>query len=344
MEEKRGASLLFSLWTRLYMFFHGSFITPPPFSMRFSSVMGHNGYVLMVNQTKGDKVKAIVMAGGFGNRLRPLTLSSPKPMLPLIGKPVLAHILDLLKRHQFSDVIITTHYLPEQIQDYFGDGRHMDMTLHYCVEESPLGTAGSVKNVQSYLDDEPFLVISGDIVTDIDLSRVVQFHRESSALATLTLTQVADPTQYGVVLTDQAGRIQQYLEKPSRQQAVSDFVNTGIYVLEPELLDDMKPNTVYDFSYDIFPRMLEQNDALFAYQAEGYWRDMGTMQSYQQSIADVCAGRVDLVRDETVEWMATNEPFVGPPVITHAAFGPLRKRKARISGTLQRKVPAKLPA
>jgi mannose-1-phosphate guanylyltransferase / phosphomannomutase len=252
-------------------------------------------------------LKAIVMAGGFGKRLRPFTRNCPKPMLPLIDKPVLAHILDLLKRHRFFEIIIAAHYLPEQIQDYFGDGRHMGMTLHYSVEESPLGTAGSVKKAQSYLDDEPFLVISGDIITDINLSQVVQFHREKDALATLALTHVADPTQYGVVITDHAGHIRQYLEKPGHQQVISNFVNTGIYVLEPTLLDDMKPNTACDFSYDIFPQMLNRNQALFGYLAEGYWRDMGTMQSYQQCLADVRAGKVKLMRDTTHGWIAIDE-------------------------------------
>jgi mannose-1-phosphate guanylyltransferase / phosphomannomutase len=291
------------------------------------------------------------MAGGFGNRLHPFTRNRPKPMLPLINQPVLAHILDLLKRHHFSEVIIATHYLPEQIQDYFGDGRHRGMTLHYSVEELPLGTAGSVKNAQAYLDDEPFLVISGDIVTDINLSQVVQFHREKDALATLALTHVADPTQYGVVITDHAGHIRRYLEKPGHQQVISNFVNTGIYVLEPELLDDMQPNTACDFSYDIFPQMLNRNQALFGYLAEGYWRDMGTMQSYQQSLVDVRAGKVNLIRDTTNGWMAANEAaklanasLAESLAITYAALVPLREQKPGISDALQQKVPTILLA
>jgi mannose-1-phosphate guanylyltransferase / phosphomannomutase len=253
-----------------------------------------------------EKMKAIVMAGGFGSRLHPFTLNCPKPMLPLINQPILAHILDLLKRHHFCDVIIATHYLPEQIQAYFGDGRHRGMTLQYSVEESPLGTAGSVKHAQAYLDDRPFLVISGDIVTDIDLARAVRFHRAKGALATLALTQVANPAEYGVVVSDQAGRIQHYLEKPGHQTVISNFVNTGIYVLEPTLLDDMQPCTAYDFSYDIFPQLLRQNAALYGCLAEGYWRDMGTMQSYQQCIADVRAGKVDLIQAGMNRPMATN--------------------------------------
>ncbi len=291
-------------------------------------------------------MKAIVMAGGFGSRLYPFTLNCPKPMLPLINQPVLAHILDLLKRHHIFDVVIAAHYLSEQIQEYFGDGRHQDMTLHYSVEKSPLGTAGSVKNAQPYLDDKPFLVISGDIVTDIDLSKVVRLHQEKRALATLALTHVADPTGYGVVVTDHAGRIRQYLEKPSHQSVISNFVNTGIYVLEPKLLDGMKPHTTYDFSYDIFPQMLKQNAALFGCLAEGYWRDMGTLQSYQQSIADVWAGKVDLSRAGTNRWAAMNgsvklpsTPFTESLALTCPVLDPPSEQKSKARDTRQREVP-----
>lgn len=249
-------------------------------------------------------MKAIVMAGGFGSRLYPFTLNCPKPMLPLVDQPVLAHILDLLRRHDFRDVIIATHYLPEHIPAYFGDGRQRGMTLHYSVEESPLGTAGCVKHAEVHLNDRPFLVISGDIVTDIDLSQVVQFHREKGALATVALTQVADPTGYGVVVTDQTGRIRHYLEKPDPQAALSNLVNTGIYVLDPALLDHMEPGAAYDFSYDIFPQLLKQNAELYGFPAEGYWRDMGTIQSYQQCIADVLAGKVDLMRTGAAQPLA----------------------------------------
>lgn len=291
-------------------------------------------------------MKAIVMAGGFGSRLYPFTLNCPKPMLPLINQPVLAHILDLLKRHHIFDVVIATHYLPEQIQDYFGDGRRQDMRLQYSVEKLPLGTAGCVKNAQPYLDDKPFLVISGDIVTDINLSQVVRFHREKRAVATLALTHVADPTGYGVVITDQAGRIRQYLEKPSHQSIISNFVNTGIYVLEPKLLDSMKPHTTYDFSYDIFPQMMKQNAALFGCLAEGYWRDMGTLRSYQQSIADVCAGKVDLIRTGTDRWAATSgsaklpsTPFTESLVVTCPVLDPPSEQRSKIDDRRQREVP-----
>jgi mannose-1-phosphate guanylyltransferase/phosphomannomutase len=265
-------------------------------------------------------------------------------MLPLIDRPVLAYILDLLQRHHFSEVMIATHYMPERIQSYFGDGRHRGMTLQYSVEKMPLGTAGSVKNAQPYLDDAPFLVISGDIVTDINLSQVVQFHHEKDALATLALTHMADPTQYGVVVTDEFGRVQHYLEKPSAQQCISNWVNTGIYVLDPTLLDEIKPNAACDFSYDVFPRMLNRNDAFFGYRAEGYWRDMGTIQSYQQCLADVRAGEVELLRETTPGRTAMNES-AGPARALFAELLDLpREPESRIRETLRGKVPIPLLA
>lgn len=237
-------------------------------------------------------MKAVVMAGGFGSRLYPLTVNCPKPMVPLINKPVLGHILDLLKRHQVSEVIITVQYLAHQIQEYFGDGRHLGMTIHYALEETPLGTAGSVKNAQAYLDNEPFLVISGDIVTDIDLSDMRRFHRQKGALATLALKPVADPREYGVVVTGSEGRIKQYLEKPDNGQIIANTVNIGVYILDPSILDWMEPNLTYDFSYDIFPLLLTQNRPFFAHQSSDYWRDMGTLSSYMQAINDVLTGKV----------------------------------------------------
>ena len=234
------------------------------------------------------------MAGGFGTRLYPLTQSRPKPMLPLGHEPVLAHILNLLQRHGFSDVILATNYRSKQIQDYFTDGKSRGLSLYYSVEPTPLGTAGSVKYAQSYLRNETFLVISGDIVTDIDLSEVVQAHIEKRALASLALTQVTDCSSYGVVITDSDGRVRQFLEKPGHQPLMSQFVNTGIYVLEPDVLDYIPPATFCDFSYDIFPQLLDDGASFFAWQTAGYWCDMGTIQSYQQAIADVQDGKVNL--------------------------------------------------
>lgn len=236
-------------------------------------------------------MKAVVMAGGSGSRLRPLTIGRPKPMVPIVNKPVLAHIFDLLKHHDFSEVIITVQYMADHIEDYFGDGSSLGLDIHYSVEEIPLGTAGGVKNAQRYLD-ETFLVISGDALTDINLSDVLRFHREKGALATLTLKSVPDPLEYGIVTTGDQGKITQFLEKPGWGQVISDTVNTGMYVLEPEVLDLMEPNTAYDFSKEIFPNLLSNGSPLFGYVADGYWCDIGNISAYMKATADVLEGRV----------------------------------------------------
>ena len=236
-------------------------------------------------------MKAVVMAGGSGSRLRPLTVGRPKPMVPIVNKPALAHILDLLKHHNISEVVITAQYMADHIEDYFGDGSSLGLTLHYSVEETPLGTAGSVKNAAHYLDDT-FVVISGDAVTDIDLSDILRFHHEKGSLATITLKSVPDPLDYGIVITDDEGHITQFLEKPGWGQVISDTVNTGIYVLEPEVLDLLQPNQVYDFSKDLFPTLLSKGMPLYGYIADGYWCDIGNIQAYMTATADVLEGKV----------------------------------------------------
>jgi mannose-1-phosphate guanylyltransferase/phosphomannomutase len=237
-------------------------------------------------------MKAVIMAGGFGSRLHPLTVQCPKPMVPFVDKPVLAHVINLLQYHGFSEIIITVQYLANQIQDYFGDGSHLGLKIHYAVEEKPLGTAGSVKNAQRYIANEPFLVMSGDAITDIDLSKAIQFHWQKQAQVTMVLKQVDDPREYGVVTIDAEGRIREYIEKPKNELTSSRTINTGIYVLEPEILDYMPPCEICDFSYDIFPALLRDNRSIFGYLAEGYWCDMGTLPSYLQAMTDMLAGKV----------------------------------------------------
>jgi mannose-1-phosphate guanylyltransferase/phosphomannomutase len=237
-------------------------------------------------------MKAVIMAGGFGSRLYPLTVQCPKPMVPFVNKPVLAHVINLLQYHGFSEVVITVQYLANQIQDYFGDGSHLGMTIHYAREEKPLGTAGSVKNAQQYIGNETCLVMSGDAITDIDLSKVLQFHHQKRSQATLVLKQIDDPREYGVVTTDAEGRIRDYIEKPKNGFIPSHTVNTGIYVLEPELFDYINPDEVCDFSRDVFPALLQDNRSVYGYLADGYWCDMGTLPTYLQAMADMLAGKV----------------------------------------------------
>jgi mannose-1-phosphate guanylyltransferase/phosphomannomutase len=213
-------------------------------------------------------------------------------MVPFLGKPVLAHILELLRQHHINEVVLTVRYLADQIQDYFGDGSHLGMRLFYAYEEEPLGTAGSVKNAATYLDDQSFLVISGDIITDIDLPKLIQFHRRKQALVTMALKQVPNPREYGLVLTDSRGRISQYIEKPKHEPVLPGLVNTGIYIMEPSVLASLAPNVACDFSYDLFPKLLAQRARLFGWTTPGYWRDIGSLQSYMKATADALAGKL----------------------------------------------------
>jgi mannose-1-phosphate guanylyltransferase / phosphomannomutase len=240
-------------------------------------------------------MRAVVMAGGEGSRLRPLTLDRPKPLLPVVNRPLLAHILHLLKQHGITDVVLTLQYLPAQIEDYFGDGKSLGMNIEYVIEESPLGTAGSVKHAEDYLlDSGPFLVISGDALTNFDLTALVQFHRDRNALLTVALYHVPDPLEYGVISVEEDGRIARFLEKPSWREVISDTVNTGIYVVQPQVLARIPSNRPVDWSQDLFPAMLARGDSLYGYVASGYWCDIGTFAEYQRANADLLNGALNL--------------------------------------------------
>ena len=235
------------------------------------------------------------MAGGEGSRLRPLTLHRPKPMIPLVNRVVAAHIADLLRRNQFTEIVATLQYRAEDIQNYFGDGHGFGVNVQYSVEPRPLGTAGSVKYAASVLGtDEPFLVISGDALTDFNLQEILAFHKRVGALATLTLTRVPNPLEYGVITLDGEGRIEAFIEKPSWGEVNSDTVNTGVYVLSPELLDEIEPDASVDFSRDVFPKLLARGAPLYGYVADGYWADIGTFEEYHKASADVLTRKVDV--------------------------------------------------
>jgi len=235
------------------------------------------------------------MAGGEGSRLRPLTIGRPKPLVPIVNQSVMAHILDLLASHNITEVIVTLRYRAEDIQDRFEDGSSRGLKLTYVVEETPLGTAGSVKNAAHLLDDT-FLVISGDALTDFNLQEILAAHKAKEALATLTLKRVANPREYGVTITDPEGHLVKFQEKPSWSEIISDTVNTGIYILEPDVLDMIPSDTMYDFSTQLFPKLLEQDLPFFGYVAEGYWCDVGTIEEYMQANADLLSGKVKISR------------------------------------------------
>ena len=240
------------------------------------------------------EMKAVILAGGAGTRLQPLTTELPKPMVSLLGRPVLEHILLLLRRHQVTEAAVTLHYHPEAITGYFGDRSAWGMRLHYFYEDTPLGTAGGVRACRDFLGQEDFLVISGDCVSDFDLTDCYRLHRQRQAEATLLLHRVAEPLEYGLVRTDQEGRVLAFVEKPGWGQVFTDQVNTGIYLLAPSVLDLVPEGEPFDFSKNLFPELLRQKRALYGQVPAGYWRDMGECGSYLQTVEDALEGRVKL--------------------------------------------------
>ncbi|MBC7474590.1 MAG: NTP transferase domain-containing protein, partial [Candidatus Sericytochromatia bacterium] len=239
-------------------------------------------------------MKAVLMAGGSGTRLRPLTCSLPKPMVPIVNKPIIGHIVDLLKTYGIKDIIVTLHYLPTVIENYLKNGSDQGVNIAYSIEEgAPLGTAGCVKNISDKLT-ETFMVISGDALTDFNLDDAIKFHKEKGSKATLILTRVPDPLDFGVVITDNEGRIERFLEKPTSSEIFSDTINTGIYILEPEVLDYLPANAEKDFSKDLFPLLLKNGDPIYGYVAEGYWCDVGSLETYRSANYDVLNGKVKI--------------------------------------------------
>ena len=242
-------------------------------------------------------MKAVIMAGGFGTRIQPLTSSIPKPMIPLFNRPIMLHIVELLKKHDITDLVMLLYHQPFVIKNFFRDGADFGVKITYVTPLQDMGTAGAVKAAEKYLD-ERFLVISGDLLTDFNLKKVIDFHNDNEAMATITLTSVKDPLQFGVVITDKERRITQFLEKPGWGEVISDTINTGIYVLEPEIFNYIPEGENFDFSQDLFPQMLANKDPLFGFPAKGYWRDIGNTDSYREAHHDIFKGKVNLKIDE----------------------------------------------
>ncbi len=250
------------------------------------------------------------MAGGEGTRLRPLTCNLPKPMVPLMNKPVMEHIIELLKEYDIIDIGVTLQYMPQIIQEYFKDGMDFGVNMKYFIEKTPLGTAGSVKNAQQMLDDT-FIVISGDALTDINLDKAIRFHKEKKSIATLILSRVDLPLEYGVVVTNSSGKITRFLEKPNWSEVFSDTANTGIYILEPEVLAYFEEEERFDFSKDLFPLLLRNNQAMYGYIADEYWCDIGDQAAYQQCHFDILDGKVNIKFDKPTKigeniWIGEN--------------------------------------
>ncbi len=270
-------------------------------------------------------MRAVVMAGGEGTRLRPLTSNQPKPMVPICGKPCIEHIVELVHRYGIDDVVVTLAFMPQVIRGYLGDGSSLGVRIEYAVEEHPLGTAGSVRNA-IHLLDETFVVISGDALCDFDLSEIVAFHRASGALATLALKSVDNPLEFGVVIVDEDGRIERFLEKPSWGQVFSDTINTGVYVLEPELLERIPEGEPYDFSKQLFPELLAEGAPLYGFVVpeHRYWQDIGTIEQFRQANQDVLDGLVEVdvpgVRLKENIWLGEGVTLPAVDVIEGPAF------------------------
>ncbi len=243
-------------------------------------------------------MKAVILAGGEGSRLRPLTLGRPKPMTPLFGKPVLGHILDLLRRHGIREAAVTLGYLPAAVTDFFGDGSQLGMKLTYFVEKEPLGTAGGVKKCMDYLGEEDFLVLSGDGVCDLDLGQFMALHQSRRSAASLALARRQEPLEYGLVRTDSSGRVLGFVEKPGWGEVDTELVNTGVYLLSHRAMELVPDDGEYDFGKELFPRLLERGEALYGWEIPGYWQDMGDCGAYLDCAADALAGKVALDLEE----------------------------------------------
>jgi mannose-1-phosphate guanylyltransferase len=235
-------------------------------------------------------MRAMVLAAGLGTRLRPLTYEITKPMVPVLDRPVMAHILDLLERHGFEEVIANLHYFPDSIRAYFGE----QGALSYRYEEELLGTAGGVRACAEFFGEEPFLVISGDALTDIDLTALAARHREAGGIATLAVKQVSDTREYGVVLHDRAGRITGFQEKPQPEEALSDLGNCGIYVFDPAIFDYFPERPFADWAQDVFPALLEHDVPFHIHEIRDYWNDVGSLAELRQGTFDALRGELRL--------------------------------------------------
>lgn len=241
-------------------------------------------------------MQAVILAGGEGTRLRPLTLSVPKPVVPVVDRPFLRHQLDLLTRVGVQDVVFCIAYQPDRVRAVFGDGSAAGKRIRYAVEETPLGTGGAVKNAEPWLDGTT-LVFNGDVLTDVDLPAVVERHRRSGAAATLVLTPVPNPAAYGLVETDASGGVRRFIEKPDPSQITTDTINAGIYVLETSTLALMPPGVNHSIERAFFPALLARGDRVSAYVHRGYWIDIGTPEKYQQVHRDILGARFPVALD-----------------------------------------------
>jgi len=239
-------------------------------------------------------MKAVIMAGGFGTRLRPLTMNIPKPMVPIINIPIMHRIINLLKKYEITDIIALVYYYPDVIMNYFKDGKDFGVKISYVKAEADFGTAGSVRNAAEFIGDEEFVVISGDVLTDVDISKAIDYHFDKKSKATIVITRVKNPLQYGIVIVKDTGEISRFLEKPSWGEVFSDTINTGIYILNPSVLEFVPYKQEFDFSKNLFPILLEKKIPFYGFITENYWRDIGTLTDYLEAHLDCLSGAVSV--------------------------------------------------
>jgi mannose-1-phosphate guanylyltransferase/phosphomannomutase len=258
-------------------------------------------------------MKAMILAAGVGSRLDPLTRNLPKPMVPIVNRPVIEHIIDLLKQHHFNEIMVNLHYLGETIEQHLGDGKRFGVKVCYSKEEELWGDAGSVKRCEEFFTkggNEPFLVIGGDDISDKDLTKLVKSHKEKRAIATIGLSLVDDPSEYGIVLMNEKGRITRFLEKPKGEVIFSNTANTGVYVFDQSIFDYIPKGRFYGFGHNLFPQLLDQKKPLFGHLTSSYWKDIGNLHVYRQTHRDVLAGRVALhipmKEKKKYQWMGEN--------------------------------------
>jgi len=262
------------------------------------------------------------MAAGLGTRLRPLTYEVPKPVVPVVNRPVMEHILELLPRHGFTEVVSNLHWFPDTIRNRIGDGSALGIELTYQYEEELLGTAGGVRNVATFFGADPFLVMAGDALTDIDLTALREAHQRNGGIATLAVTRVANVSEFGVVITGSDGRIQGFQEKPDPAEALSDLASCMIYVLEPEIFDYFPDRPVVDFALDVFPALLENDVPFHVHVIDEYWNDVGSLPEYLQGNLDALLGALSVTGGGTLldragaeEAIETGDPGISPPVL-----------------------------
>ncbi|MFC1897027.1 sugar phosphate nucleotidyltransferase [Chloroflexota bacterium] len=259
-------------------------------------------------------MKAVILVGGQATRLLPLTCNTPKAMVPVLNIPFLEYVIRYLSKHQIKDIILAQGYLAQPIEDYLGNGSQLGVNLSYAIEGIPLGTAGAVKNTESFLD-ETFLVLNGDIFTDLDITAMIDFHQKRSAQATISLTPVDNPTSYGLIETEAEDRVTRFLEKPDRSQVTTNTINAGTYILEPEVLAQIPLQTKVSIEREVFPLLLDQGKLVYAYPASTYWIDMGTPEKYLQLHRDLLGGRSSQYVPATGEEVVVGEQsYIHPTV------------------------------